>query len=97
MAIRILRLVVGIVVVLTAWTVGNLHGQGQKAEFEIYIHAPEGRTTLLCVKGCNWSQAETFFACGPSPTGCSSSYNQDGFFMHFGSPWATPPSVALPR
>jgi hypothetical protein len=96
MGAKILRLVVGIVVVLTAWTVGNLHGQSQKAEFEIYIHAPEGRTTLLCVKGCNWSQAETFFGCRPSPTGCSSSYNQDGWFRPLKSPWQNPPAVTLP-
>jgi len=74
------RFMVGLVVVLTAWTVGNLHGQAQLPEFEIRISAPQGQTQLICTKGCDWDQNPTSFSCSNSASGrCGAAYNQHGF------------------
>jgi hypothetical protein len=92
MVVKIVRLIVAILVVLTAWTVGNLHGQNQVAEFEIYIRSPHGRTNLYCTKGCTWK--ETWFECGGNPPqGCGSQYHQNGLFQAVGAPWQALPPV----
>jgi hypothetical protein len=84
MIARILRLIVGIVIVLTAWTVGRLQGQPQVAEFEIKIEAPFGKTTVACYKGCNW---ETWFSCrGQNNAGtCPAIIDQNGLVIRHGN------------
>jgi hypothetical protein len=81
MSLRLIRLVVGIAVVLGAWTVGRVQGQSQAspaADFHILIRAPEGRTSLYCARGCIWKVTE--FECSNSGNGvCGSAYNADGF------------------
>jgi hypothetical protein len=77
---KYVRLVIALVVVLTAWTVGNLHGQSQLADFEIHIVAPEGKTLLYCAKGCGWKE-DSFFCHGGVSKTCGSAYNQNGFLQ----------------
>ncbi len=83
MSVKILRLVVGIVVILAAWAVGNLQGQARTSEFLIKIRAPEGETFLVCERGCSWTQ--TSFKCSNSGNGlCGSAYDQNGFTRTIG-------------
>jgi|HubBroStandDraft_2_1064218.scaffolds.fasta_scaffold958655_1 hypothetical protein len=80
MTATVIRMTVGIVVVLMAWSVGHIQGQARMGEFEIEIKSPDGRTTLICKKGCNWDKPETWFECTGGT--CGAVINQDGFILH---------------
>jgi len=79
----ILKTLIGIAVILTAWTVG--HAQGQAVETDRYlivVDAPGGKTTLTCLKGCSWKTGE--FACGADR--CRYGFNQEGSATRFYGP-----------
>ena len=69
-------LIVGIVVILTAWSIGYLQGRARIGEFEIQVKCPDGRTTLICNKGCNWAMPETWFECNGGT--CGAIINENG-------------------
>jgi hypothetical protein len=89
---KILKTLIGIAVILAAWTVG--HAQGQAAatnqylipvetdQYLILIDAPGGKTTLTCSKGCNWKTG--WFSCGADR--CAYGFNQDGSASRFSGP-----------
>ena len=48
-----MRMAVALVVVLTAWAVGNLHGQGKVSEFKISVIHGANRVSVMCDAGCD--------------------------------------------
>jgi hypothetical protein len=76
-SVKALKTLVGIAVILTAWAVGHVQGQGQPPEdlFLIRIDAPGGETRITCEKGCAEKTQE--FKCG-APR-CGYTFNQNGF------------------
>jgi hypothetical protein len=76
-AAKTLRTLVGIAVLLTAWAVGRVQGQGKPPEdlFLIRIDAPSGETRITCEKGC----AEKIQAFSCNAPRCAYRFNQNGF------------------
>lgn len=83
MATKVLKSAIVIVVILTAWAMGHLQAQSPTVDsWEIQILAPNGRTTIRCIKGCGgWSKPETWFECGGGGT-CPGSVGQHGLVIH---------------
>ena len=51
-----LRVLLAVLLVGVGWSVGQAQGSGPN--FEIRIDAPEGRTNVECVRGCQLSWVE---------------------------------------
>jgi hypothetical protein len=80
MARTIIQIGLAVILIFIGWAVGR--AQSSRPAFELVVNAPEGETTIECVKGCElaWvergvlenTKAATFkYSCSGSPR-CSS-------------------------